>query len=205
MRGNQYLLMMNEEETFKFKFNFYRHRLSDSVSDYDWFEYTNSYYDSFGDFISNAFVFTTTSEGHDYWNDVRNSARDGIKYDPKSNTFMDILRTILDDTKQVKRKPKKETLEDVLSELNIKKQKSKMTKLELIVNPFLCKIDVSAKINGVEERGEIDYVPLEYPCEYYVNLGERVFKVFLDYDDAFYIDVFDEDNIACSFKTKISK
>lgn len=205
MIGNQYLLMLNEDEAFKFRFNFFRYRLKDEVFESEWSDYMENYYDSFGEFISNGFVFTATPEGHDYWNFVRDSMRDGIKYEAGKGMFSKILEEILSKVEKVSNKNNEESLDDILKELNIKKQKSKMTKLELIINPFLCKIDVSAKINGVEERGEIHYVPLDYPCEYYVSLGESVFKVLLDYDDTFYVDVFDEENISCPFKTKITK
>lgn len=196
MIGNQYLNMLNEEESFKFKFNFYRHRLSDVVTDHDWFEYMNNYYESFGEFISNAFVFTITPEGHDYWNFIRNSARDGITYDPKHNAFFDLLKEVFaDEPKSVKRKPKgREDLNDVLKELNITKQKNKMNKLNLDINPFLCTIDVSAKINGVEERCNTFYNPHDFPEKVYAMLGDRVFSILIDYTDCLNIVVKDDDD-----------
>lgn len=201
MRGNQYLNMMNEEESFQFKFNFYRNRLTDVVTDQEWTDYINSYYESFGDFVSNAFVFSTTPEGHEYWDYIRMSKRDGIEFVPKTKPFMRALQEVMDNIN----KPKGENLDDILKELNISKPKIKMTKLNLDVNPFLCKIDVSARLDGVEERGEIHYTPLDYPCEYYVTLGDHTFKAYIDYIDTFHVEIFDEDSIAIPSKIKITK
>lgn len=195
MRGNQYLMMLDEDEAFKFKFNFFRHRLSDVTGDYEWKDYLESYYDSFGEFISNGFVFATTSEGHEYWDFIRSSARDGQKYDPKANAFFDALKDLMSEVKKVERKPKdSESLDDVLKELNITKHKSKMIKLNLDINPFLCTIMVSAKINGVEERNETYYNPHDYPDKVYAMLGDRVFNITINYDDCLSVIVKDEDD-----------
>jgi hypothetical protein len=201
MRGNQYLSMMNSEESFQFKFNFHRNRLTDVVNHQEWTDYIDSYYESFGDFISNAFVFSTTPEGHEYWDYIRRSKRDGIEFVPKTKPFMRVLQGVLDNIN----KPKGENLDDILKELNISKPKIKMTKLTLDVNPFLCKIEVSARLDGVEERGEIHYNPLDYPCEYYVTLGDHTFKAYIDYIDTFHVEIFDEDSIAIPSKIKITK
>jgi len=171
------------------------------VTDHEWTDYLDSYYESFGDFVSNAFVFATTPEGHEYWDYIRRSRRDGIEFVPKTKPFMKALQLVLDNIN----KPKGENLDDILKELNISKPKIKMTKLTLDVNPFLCKIDVSARLDGVVEWGEIHYTPLDYPCEYYVTLGEHTFKAYIDYIDTFHVEIFDEDSIAIPSKIKISK
>lgn len=202
MRGNQYLSMLNEDEAFKFRFNFFRHRLADEVSEHDWFEYTNSYYESFGEFISNAFVFTTTPEGHGYWDFIRMSMRDGIKYEKGGdNVFSSLMRKVFGIEVE-----SEESLDDVLEELNIKKQKSKMTKLNLDINPFLCTIDVSAKIDGLEERCQTSFMPSLYPYVTYAKLGDRAFRIILDYTDSLSVIVEDEDDdTECPAKIRIVK
>ena len=187
MRGNQYLNMLDKDEAFKFRYNFFRHRLSDITGEYEWTDYLNSYYDSFGEFISNAFVFATTNEGHEYWNFIRHSARDGIKY----MAFKGIMKKLFGI--EMEEKPSDE-LNNVLEELNIKKQKSKMTKLNLDINPFLCTIMVSAKIDGVEERNETTYNPHDYPDKVYAMLGDRVFNITIDYSDCLSVVVKDDDD-----------
>ena len=201
MKGNQYLNMLNEDESFKFKFNFYRHRLDD-VSDHTWKEYINNYYDSFGEFISNAFVFATTNEGHEYWDSVRRSMRDGIKYEKGGvKEFKNLVYRVLGIEEE-----SQESLDDVLEELNIKKQKSKMTKLNLDINPFLCTIDVSAKIDGVEERCQTYYNPHDYPDKVYAMLGDRVFNITINYDDCLSVVVKDDDDdTECPAKIRIIK
>ena len=203
MRGNQYLSMLNEDEAFKFRFNFFRYRLADEVSEHDWFEYTNSYYKSFGEFISNAFVFTKTPEGHEFWDFIRCSARDGIKYEKGTTEFRSLVLRMLgyEDESEPN-----DDLNNVLEELNIKKQKSKMTKLNLDINPFLCWIDVSAKIDGVEERCGISYNPHDYPDKVYAMLGDRVFNITIDYSDCLSVVVKDDDDdTECSAKIRIVK
>jgi len=189
MRGNQYLSMMNEEESFQFKFNFYRNRLTDVVTDQEWIDYIDSYYESFGDFVSNAFVFSTTPEGHEYWDYIRRSKRDGIEFVPKTKPFMRALQEVMDNIS----KPKGEDLDDILKELNISKPKINMTKLNLDINPFLCTIEVSGKIDGVEERCIADYNP-EYPYVTYAMLGNKSFRIEINYESSLEVIVTDEED-----------
>jgi hypothetical protein len=197
MKGTQYSNMLNEDESFKFRFNFFRHRLSDVVHESEWREHIEGYYESFGEFISLGFVFATTPEGYDYWDKIRLSERDGVKYrraDLKINSLL------------TRPNPNIETLDDVLNELNIKKEESTMTKLQLDLNPFLCTIDVSAKINGVEERCQVGYVPLNYPDMTYASLGDKVFCIVVDYTDSLLVSVTDEsDDSVQPFKLRVTK
>jgi len=197
MKGNQYLGMMNEDETFNFRFNFFRHRLAEVVHESEWNEFIDSYYESFGEFISLGFVFATSPEGYDYWDSIRLSERDGVKYkraDLRVNSLVN------------RSTPDIETLDDVLNELNIKKEESTMTKLQLDLNPFLCTIDVSAKINGVEERCQVGYVPLNYPDMTYATLGDKVFCIVVDYTDSVMVSVTDEsDDSVQPFKLRVTK
>lgn len=200
MKGNQYLNMLNEDEAFKFRFNFFRHRM-DEVDENVWKEYINDYYDSFGQFISNAFVFATTNEGYEYWYNIRMSMRDGVEYEKGTKDFRSFVYKVLGIEKE-----SEESLDDVLEELNIKKQKSKMTKLNLDINPFLGTIDVSAKIDGVEERYQAYFMPAEYPHVTFAKLGDRAFRILLDYTDSLSVIVEDEDDdTECPTKIKISK
>lgn len=196
MKGNQYLSMLNEDESFKFRFNFFRFRIEE-VEEYEWKEYIDSYYESFGEFISLGFIFSMTPEGYEYWDEIRLSERDGVKYkraDLKINSLL------------TRPTPNIETLDDVLNELNIKKEESTMTKLQLDLNPFLCTIDVSAKINGVEERCQVGYVPLNYPDMTYATLGDKVFCIVVDYTDSVMVSVTDEsDDSVQPFKLRVTK
>ena len=196
MKGTQYSNMLNEEESFKFRFNFFRHRLNEVVYEYEWKDYIDSYYESFGEFISLGFVFATSPEGYDYWDTIRLSERDGVKY-KKAELKINSL---------VIRPESSEDLDDVLKELNIKKQVSTMTKLQLDLNPFLCTIDVSARINGVEERCQAGYVPLNYPDMTYATLGDKVFCIIVDYTDSLLVIVTDEyDDSVQPFKLRVTK
>lgn len=199
MKGNQYLSMMNEDEAFKFRFNFFRHRLAEVVHESEWKEFIEGYYESFGEFISLGFVFATSQEGYEYWDKIRLSERDGVKYkraDLRVNSLVN--RPFVH--------PDIETLDDVLRELNIKKQVSTMTKLQLDLNPFLCTIDVSARINGVEERYQAGYLPLSYPDITYATLGDKVFCIVVDYTDSLLVTVTDEsDDSVQPFKLRITK
>jgi hypothetical protein len=196
MKGNQYLSMLNEDESFKFRFNFFRFRIAE-VEEYEWKEFMDSNYESFGEFISLGFIFSMTPEGYEYWDEIRLSERDGVKYkraDLKINSLL------------TRPTPNIETLDDVLNELNIKKEESTMTKLQLDLNPFLCTIDVSAKINGVEERCQVGYVPLNYPDMTYATLGDKVFCIVVDYTDSVMVSVTDEsDDSVQPFKLRVTK
>ena len=188
--------MLNEDESFKFRFNFFRFRIAE-VEEYEWKEFMDSNYESFGEFISLGFIFSMTPEGYEYWDEIRLSERDGVKYkraDLKINSLL------------TRPTPNIETLDDVLNELNIKKEESTMTKLQLDLNPFLCTIDVSAKINGVEERCQVGYVPLNYPDMTYATLGDKVFCIVVDYTDSVMVSVTDEsDDSVQPFKLRVTK
>ena len=203
MIGKHYLGMLNSDELFRFRFNYFRYRLSDVVDEADYDHYIKSTYDSFGEFISLGFVFTITPEGYQYWHKIRMSERDGVKYE--KNELM--IRTLINDHAVAENNDNLgETLEDVLEELNIKKQVSIMTKLQLDINPFLCTIDVSARINKVEERDIVLYSPLEFPQRTYASLGDKVFCINIDYTDSLLIVVTDEeDDSVHPFKLRVTK
>jgi len=167
------------------------------VEESEWKEHIEGYYESFGEFISLGFVFATTPEGYDYWDEIRLSERDGVKYRRAELRINSLL---------TRTNPNIETLDDVLNELNIKKQQSTMTKLQLDLNPFLCTIDVSARINGVEERCQAGYIPLSYPDMTYASLGDKVFCIVIDYTDSIQVTVTDEsDDSVQPFKLRITK
>ena len=203
MIGKNYLGMLDADESFRFRFNYFRYRLAEDIEEKDWKEYIGSVYDSFGAFVSLGFVFAISPEGYEYWDKIRVSERDGVKYiEPTLKVKSLALRLESDEDVE----SPTERLEDVLKELNIKKQTNTMVKLQLDINPFLCKIDVSAKIDKVEERDEILYSPFEYPQKTYASLGDRVFCISIDYTDALSIIVTDyDDDSVQPFKLRITK
>lgn len=83
-------------------------------------------------------------------------------------------------------------LNKILKDLNITKTRAIMTRLKLWVNPFTCTIDVSANINGNEERTVTDYNPFDYPSVSYFSLADRTFKLTANYEQEF--EVLIEDN-----------
>jgi hypothetical protein len=85
-------------------------------------------------------------------------------------------------------------LNKILKDLNIKKTRGVMTKLVLYINPFICTIAISARINKVEERSVTDYNPFDYPSVSYFSLADRTFKLTVDYNDSFEVLVEDHDD-----------
>lgn len=60
------------------------------------------------------------------------------------------------------------------------------------VNPFLRVVNVSARINGVEERGEFTYGCDDFDHVWYtVLLGDRRFEIMLAYNNGLQVTVED--------------
>lgn len=187
-KGTDYLAMLTDEQREKFIANFNRDRINykDSVKLND---YLDRSYTNFGQFITCGFVFGETPEGAEYWYKIRASSPDNVDYRFNLEEFFATL--ILDIEKDEKASDEADRL---LNELNIVKTKNKMTKIKLDVNPFICRIDVSAKINKVEERDVVTYNPFDYETKYHIALGERVFILQLFYDDVLSATIIDEED-----------
>jgi hypothetical protein len=155
-------------------------------------------------FIGSAFIFENTTQGYDYWANIRDSKRDGIIYNPLEihKEFIDGLVSEL--FKEVVQE-KNNDLDNVLSELKISKQKTVMTKLTLDINPYLRAVNVSARINGVEERNEFNYESFDNDFHVFFMLGEEHFMAKFSYTDGLHVEVYDDKDVAIPFKLKTSK
>lgn len=182
-RGFDYLEMLETNEIKeKFKRNI----------DMDVDEYLSYEFPSFGAFIGRAFTFSRTEEGSHYWGKIRDSCPDGVIYDP-FRSINDALNRIF--VRILEPEPSaKEQVDTLLTELKINKTNNTMTKIKLEVNPFTCRVYVTARINKIEERDVVIYNPFDYDMKHRVVLGDRAFVLQLQYDDALSAYVTDEED-----------
>lgn len=175
-------------------------------------QYLDDEYECFQQFIGQSFIFLESIQGAMYWIKIHTSNRDGANYnamdslksrDIPSILFLKLFFSRGEDASITDNE--NDDLDSVLSELNIKKQKSKMTKLTLDINPYLRAVNVSAKINGLEERNEFNYESFDNDFSVFFMLGDIQFKANFSYTDELHVEVFDEDNVAVPFKLKTSK
>lgn len=123
MSGHDYFDMLNEVEQSQFRNNFELCRLTsdDSIEDY-----LEDNYDDFDTFISCAFLFEKANEGRAYWVEIRDSQRDGVdgskrRNDPeKISKELAQLISMLAFIDITNREDEGSTLDDILSDLNIK-------------------------------------------------------------------------------------
>lgn len=125
MKGHEYFAMLNEVEQGQFQYNFATCRLNaeDSIEDFMLDEF-----DDFDSFISSAFLFSKTLEGTKYWQEIRDSQRDGVDASgrrgaPKSiSDFMEklLFLAFVDSVVDSKDYESNESLEDILKDLKIK-------------------------------------------------------------------------------------
>jgi hypothetical protein len=197
--GHELMTLLTEEERINFIEEVVKTRES-------LIEFLDSNFICFHHFIGSAFIFLTTSQGFDYWEEIRDSNRDGVDYNPLDFHEETIAKLLAEVIKDMSKNRHKDDLDEVLSELKIKKTKSVMTKLIIDINPYLRTISFSAKINGVEEREELKYDSLDDDLSiYFASLGEEIFRAEISYTDYLHVEVFDEENVAVPFKLKTSK
>lgn len=114
MTGYKYYAMLDKVEQEQFYNNFKSCRVfKQSIK-----TYLKDLYVHFDEFIGQAFIFLETPEGHNYWRDIKDSMRDGVDASKYRENKKEMLRIIVIGSLEPR-----ETLEDVLSELNITLQK----------------------------------------------------------------------------------
>jgi hypothetical protein len=119
MKGYELYQELPEDIRDKFKHNFKHYRLSDMDS---LTEFLNEEFNSMDDFIGCSFLFSTTPEGHKFWNNLRGRADIKEEADEMHNLMLALISSL--PFKSIKQE--EENLDEVLSELGIKKSDNEL-------------------------------------------------------------------------------
>jgi len=120
MKGHEFYQEFTEEVRDKFKHNFKHYRIVDTDS---LTEFLNEEFSDLDEFIGCAFLFSKTPEGHSFWDKLRgrkqtNPSQD---FDEMHNLLLALISSLpFESVKQ------EENLDEVLSELGIKKMDNEL-------------------------------------------------------------------------------